>query len=559
MYTDYEDDLDDSLETSYKPYKTPKKRKINFKKIKTKLKKFFSSKLNIIITVLSVLILIFGILYINNLVNGEEDFIIYGDYVDGRYDFNNTSIVIRNNDNTNKIMNLSDFILCITHSNIDSIQSFNSLSDKDKVNVYKAYFISLKTSILSKGYDSNTKTIYLRENEYNCCNRVNCDLDSNQYPLLYKTYLDSKYELLVPISFNENDAFISFNQKVSYQMDNNTINKIIEKGSNNYKNILDSLFSNYKLYNMRDHADSYKTDSNIKTSYYYPIGSSEASNANNNLYAKSPVPSTIIKFFDETKKGIEIEAKYGTRIIAISNGTVEAVMRNDEYGFFAKIKHDNYSVIYGNLNPNVVNNLKMGQSIKKGELIGYLQKDNSVLAGDGKLIFIMQKNNVYVNPLQYISEANPRPTESKYLTYIEGKDNKQTICLSLLATGFSNEAVAGLLANISAESGFRTDIHGDNGTSIGLCQWHAGRYSALKNYCKDRYKTVECQLDYLLYELRNKEKSSFKVLQSKNNAYQMTTKFCQTFERPAGGVNSCNKRANNFSSKFNNYVKNKCK
>ena len=84
MYTDYEDDLDDSLETSYKPYKTPKKRIFNFKKIKTKLKKFFSSRLNIIITVLSVLILIFGILYINNLVNGEEDFIIYDDYVDGR-------------------------------------------------------------------------------------------------------------------------------------------------------------------------------------------------------------------------------------------------------------------------------------------------------------------------------------------------------------------------------------------------------------------------------------------------------------------------------------------
>jgi hypothetical protein len=201
----------------------------------------------------------------------------------------------------------------------------------------------------------------------------------------------------------------------------------------------------------------------------------------------------------------------------------------------------------------------MGQTVKKGQLVGYLQNDSSVLAGDGKLIFVMQKGNAYVNPLKYISEANPRPTDSKYLTYVPGKDHKQTICLSLLATGFSQEAVAGLLANINAESGFRTDILGDKGTSIGLCQWHAGRYSALKNYCKDRYKTVECQLDYLLYELRNKEKSSFKVLQSKNNAYQMTTKFCQTFERPAGGVNSCNKRANNFSSKFNNYVKNKCK
>ena len=559
MYTDYEDDIDDSLEKPYNTNKPPRK-KINFKKLKSILKKFFSNKLNIIITILSVLILVFGILYIHNLIYGEKDYIIYGDYVDGRYDFNNTSIVIRNNDNTNKIMNLSDFILCLTHNNIDNLTSFNSLSEKDKINVYKAYFISLKTSILAKGYDSNTKTIYLKENDYNCCSRLNCDLDSNKYPLLYKTYLDSKYELLVPSTFNEDDAFISFNQKVSYKMDIDTINKIVEKSNSNYKDILTSLFgSNYKLYNMRDHADSYKTDSNIKTSYYWPIGSSEASDSNNNIYAKAPVSSTIIKFFDETKKGIEIEAKYGTRIIAISGGTIEAVMRSDEYGFFAKIKHGEYTVIYGNLNPNVVNNLKMGETVKKGQLIGYLQNDNSVLAGDGKLIFVMQKGNMYVNPLQYISEANPRPTDSKYLTYIEGKDNKQTVCLSLRATGFSDEAVAGLLANINAESGFRTDVLGDSGTSIGLCQWHKGRYTALKNYCKDRYKTVECQLDYLLHELRNGEKSSFKVLQSKYTAYQMTTKFCQVFERPAGGANSCNKRANNFANKFYSYVKNKCK
>ena len=533
---------------------------IDINKIKNKLKKFFNNKFNVILAGLSVLILIVGILFIHNLIYGERDYIVYGDYVDGRYDFNNTSIVI-NDSKTNKIMNLSDFILCLTHNNIDIITEFSSLSEKEKENIYKAYFIALKTSILAKGYDSNTKTIYLKESDYNCCGTINCDLDSNKYPLLYKAYIDSKHELLVPKSFNEEDAFISYNQKISYKLDSNTISSIIDNGrSNDYKSILNNLFGkNYKLYNIIDHADSYKTNSNIKTSFYWPIGSSEASDSKNNIYGGTPANSNIISFFDESKKGIEIEAKAGTKIVAISEGTVEAVMRSNEYGFYVKVKHGEYKVIYGGLNPNVVNIIKLGQSIRKGQLIGYLQNDNSVLAGDGKLIFIMEKKNMNVNPLQYVSEANARPKDSKYLTYVGGKDNKQTVCLSLLATGFSQEAVAGLLANINAESGFRTEALGDSGTSIGLCQWHAGRYNALKNYCKDRYKTVECQLDYLLYELRNGEKNSFKILQSKNTAYQMTTKFCQSFERPAGGATSCNKRANNYSAKFYSYVKNKCK
>ena len=566
MYTDDDQESEfefndiNFIEHNDSPKRNNSSNRFDFNKIIKKLKKIFSNKYNIILACLGVLILIFGSMFIYNLIYGEKDYIIYGDYVDGRYDFNNTSIVI-NNKSTSKIMTLSEFILCLTHNNIDNISGFNSLSDKQKTNIYKTYFIAIKTSILAKGYDSNTKTIYLKESDYNCCSNTNCDIDSNKYPLLYKAYLDSKHELLVPNSYNTNDAFISYNQKISYKLDNDTINKIIEMGkSSDYKSILSSLFgNNYKLYNMTEHANSYKANSNIKTSFYYPIGSNEASDSNKKYYSKTPVNSMIIKFFDETKKGIEIEAKAGTKIIAISDGVVESVMRNNDYGFFVKIRHGEYKVIYGGLNPNVVNSLKIGDKVKKGQLIATLQNDNTVLSGDGKLIFVMQKNNMNVNPLQYISEANARPKDSKYLTYVSGKDNKQTVCLSLLATGFSNEAVAGLMANINAESGFRTDALGDSGTSIGLFQWHAGRYNALKSYCKDRYKTVECQLDYLLYELKNGEKSSFIILQAKNTAYQMTTKFCQSFERPAGGATSCNKRANNYASKFYSYVKNKCK
>ena len=531
-----------------------------FNGILKSLKRFFSNKFNVILTTLTALILVFGVMFVYNLAHMEEDIIISGDYVDGRYDFNNTLIVVKK-DSSNKIMKLDEFVECMAHHKIDSIASFNRLGDSQKKNVYKTYYVIMKSIILSKGYNSNTKTIYLNEKDFNCCNSVSCDLPNDKYPLLYDAYLDTKHEILVPKNFNTNNAFVSYTDEIKFDVTDEVIASIISKSANNtnYDKIINSYFSsNHKIYNMEDHANAYKTNSNIKTSFYWPIGSNEATK--DKFYAGTPVNSSIITFYDGNEnKGIEIEAKYGTKIIAISSGTVLSVMRTNDLGWFVKVNHGEYIAIYANLNPNVVNNLKMNDKVEQGQLIGYLQNDDSVLSSDGKLIFQLYKNNQLVDPLLYVSEANPRPKNTKYLTYVSGSNNKQTVCLSLLATGFSKEAVTGLLANIQAESNFKTTIYGDNGTSYGICQWHLGRFSNLKKYCGNRYKTLECQLDYLLYELRNGEKNSFKVLQGKNTAYQMVTKFCQVFERPAGGAKACNRRADNFASSFYKYVQNKCK
>ncbi len=536
-------------------------KEFDFDKYKKNTKKLFSNKLNVVVLVLSVLILTLGIIFIHGVIYGEEDIIISGDYVDGRYDFNNTSIVIKTG-KTNRIMKLDEFIECLAHTKLDSLPSFNRLKNDQKKNIYKSFFIIMRSLVLSRGYNSNTKTIYLNENDFNCCGNVSCDLTSEDYPLIFDAYLDSRHEIIVPKGFDTEKAFVSYTEKINFNVTDEIISNIIKMSTDGkkYNTIINHYFGDkYKIYDISKHENAYKPNSNIKTTFYWPIGSSNATDAKNNIYAGTPDNSQIITFYSNKSKGIEIEAKYGTRIIAIDSGTVEAVMRNEEYGWFVKIKHGDYTAIYGNLNPNVVNYMKMNYKVKKGELVGYLHDDKTVLAGDGKLYFQLYKKNSLVDPLQYISEANPRPKGLKYLTYVQGSNNKQTICLSLKATGFSNEAVTGLLANIQAESNFKPTIYGDNGTSYGICQWHKGRFTNLKKYCGDKYKTVECQLDYLLHELRNGEKNSFKVLQSKNSAYQMVTKFCQVFERPAGGAKSCNRRADNYSSSFYKYVKNKCK
>ena len=104
----------------------------------------------------------------------------------------------------------------------------------------------------------------------------------------------------------------------------------------------------------------------------------------------------------------------------------------------------------------------------------------------------------------------------------------------------SNAAACGVLANIEHESNFQPTIYGDQGTSYGLCQWHNGRFTALRGYCTALgldYRTVEGQMAYLKYELGNKYTSLLLSLQAIDNtadgAYRAAYLWCVRFEMPS--------------------------
>ena len=62
---------------------------------------------------------------------------------------------------------------------------------------------------------------------------------------------------------------------------------------------------------------------------------------------------------------------------------------------------------------------------------------------------------------------------------------------------------------------------GDNGTSYGLIQWHAGRWTKLKEFCAShnlKENSLQGQLEYLWYESLNPESSYGKSL-AKNGFY----------------------------------------
>ena len=85
-------------------------------------------------------------------------------------------------------------------------------------------------------------------------------------------------------------------------------------------------------------------------------------------------------------------------------------------------------------------------------------------------------------------------------------DTQASIYTILSEKGYSKAAICAILANMSQESGFRTDAIGDNGTSYGLCQWHAGRWDSLNSYCNEHGydpSSIEGQVAYMDYELQN--------------------------------------------------------
>ena len=123
--------------------------------------------------------------------------------------------------------------------------------------------------------------------------------------------------------------------------------------------------------------------------------------------------------------------------------------------------------------------------------------------------------------------------------------------------GLPSASACGVLANMEHESAFNPGAVGDNGTSYGLCQWHAVRYSALKTYCLAGgldYRTVEGQMEYLQFELETNYASLLLALKGMENsasgAYRAGYLWCTDFEVPEDTQTNAVKRGNMAKGKY---------
>lgn len=106
----------------------------------------------------------------------------------------------------------------------------------------------------------------------------------------------------------------------------------------------------------------------------------------------------------------------------------------------------------------------------------------------------------------------------------------------LIARGLSPTLAAAAVGNFSEESGFKTGIWGDNGTSFGLGQWRGDRLTALRQLAAAQGKDpsdVGVQLDHFVNELKGPEARAFKLASAAKTPEEAALALAQHYERPA--------------------------
>lgn len=120
---------------------------------------------------------------------------------------------------------------------------------------------------------------------------------------------------------------------------------------------------------------------------------------------------------------------------------------------------------------------------------------------------------------------------------------EQEIYQGLIDRGMSPHIAAGFTGNFVAESGLRTDISGDNGTSYGLAQWHNERKTALNNFSKGKKGSpLDIQLDFVMHELATTHKGVANRLKSAKNVDDASKIVTLYYEIPLDREKKANER-----------------
>lgn len=104
------------------------------------------------------------------------------------------------------------------------------------------------------------------------------------------------------------------------------------------------------------------------------------------------------------------------------------------------------------------------------------------------------------------------------------------IATKLREKGWSNLQIAGALGAGYQESKFELDAVGDKnrGGSYGMWQYNGVRNTALRNYASERnldWNTVDAQVGFLDYEMKNVEKAAYSKWQNAGNTSEMAGAF----------------------------------
>ena len=262
--------------------------------------------------------------------------------------------------------------------------------------------------------------------------------------------------------------------------------------------------------------------------------------------------------------GTDYNVPIGTPVTAAMAGIVSSTDLGPDYGMAIMVDHPNgYQTIYAHLSEK---DAKVGQTIAKGQRLGK-SGDSGNSTGAHLHFEVRQGKNNPVNPDNLLSGSNdllnpyfatilptqgdvtgssastPTSTSSGganlKATPGTGAPNGDAVAMQqwLMSKGLSANGAAGVVSNLLAESGLRTTAVGDNKTSYGIAQWHAGRWDNLNRFAKNSGldpSSLDAQSQFLMHELSKKGYSNLMSTLTNPNvsAYDATAAFMKTFERP---------------------------
>lgn len=125
-------------------------------------------------------------------------------------------------------------------------------------------------------------------------------------------------------------------------------------------------------------------------------------------------------------------------------------------------------------------------------------------------------------------------------TVITGGDNPEVMWKTLKAAGFTDQGAAGVMGNLQAENGFRTNVSAGDQGSIGLCQWRLGRADALYSYASAHnlpVDSIQAQAGYLIYEFPAQTGTNYEKIKNATDTIAACDIVAKYFERCAYAPN----------------------
>lgn len=106
-----------------------------------------------------------------------------------------------------------------------------------------------------------------------------------------------------------------------------------------------------------------------------------------------------------------------------------------------------------------------------------------------------------------------------------------------MSQGWTEAQAAGIVANLTRESGMNAGAVGDKGKAYGLGQWHPDRQAAFKRFSGSDIKgsSLAQQLAFVQYELMHGEREAGTMLRASRSATQAGAAMSWYYERPANG------------------------